>query len=143
MNLLQRGIEHSERGKFKLNMINCVDNAATFPFRRSIPRGCATFPIQQEAVVRNKSHPVAHDDKVDNNRRQRPEGRDSCVIKSFFPQCSEGTTRVCGAEDGSGQRKPKGDAADSAISHRMLKNASLTTSSSLLSGFKCGEGQEF
>lgn len=114
-----------------------MNNPPTFLFRRSIPHHCATFPIRQETAVRDVSHPAADDDKLDNNRRQRPEGCDSCLIKSLF--LSGGRVRW-GALVQRGRwrgQETEGDGADTAISQRMLGGFVFHR------GFKCGEGEEF
>lgn len=113
-----------------------MNNPVTFLFRRSIPHCCATFPTRQETVARDVSHPAANDDKLDNNRRQRPEGRDSCLIKSAFLS-GRRVRRGALAQRGRcrGQETER-DVADRAVSQRMLGGFFVH------SVFECAEGEE-
>lgn len=87
--------------------------------------------------MRDVSHPAADDNKLDNNRRQQPEGCDSCLIKSVFLS-GRGVRRGALVQRGRwrGQETER-DVADSAISQRMLGGFFFH------SGFKCGDGEEF
>lgn len=70
--------------------------------------------------MRDVSYPAADDNKLDNNRRQQPEGCDSCLIKSVF---LSGRRVRRGALVQRGRwwgQETEQDVADSAISQRML-----------------------
>lgn len=130
-------IEYTERRNLKFNIIKYVNNPVTFLFRRSIPHCCTTFPIQQEAAVRDKSHPVINWTMFRGNNL-----RDATAV--WLRAFSLGARRVqWGSVVHRGRQQAqetKRDVADSAISPRMLENSSLTKGSLFLSGFKCGQG---
>lgn len=130
-------IEYTERGILKLNIIKYVNNPVTFLFRRSIPHRCATFPIQQEAAVRDKSHPVTNWTMFRGNNL-----RDATAVwLRAFSLSAPRVQRESVVQRGWQQaQETEQDVTDSAISPRMLENSSLTKASLFLSSFKCGHG---
>lgn len=122
-------IEYTKKDNSKLKNNNQVcEQPYDLPFPQV--NSSSTFPIQQEAAVRDEAHPGANEDKLNNNQRQQPEGCDSCLIKSFFPRAlrvRQGSVVQRAWRTG---QETQRDVADSAISHRMLEN-SLTTFSHL------------
>lgn len=111
----------------------------TIPFRSPIHHRCSTFPIQQETAVRDVSHPVAGDalqwtkEQSQGTIQEAWLDKTAVRLRAFSSQvwaCGQGFEVWGGWSKG---KEREQDVVDSAITHRMLGEVSLT---------KYREGQE-